>query len=218
MIVSHRLIVSLKDQDLCVVTRKRDSIEYASYLRGNMRMALFDRMTTDELERLRTRDYRSLWVDLWRDHARILPSVPYHERMFNRLQKSVPPDVLQLGYPEPEWDFPGGRPKSKTETPRDCALREFCEEVGLRDPDAIEFDDARVPIAIHHEGSDGHMYESVYHWATAKRPFDLVANPREVSVATWLSFDESIDRLRSYNHLRTIVRSASFAPDRAGFP
>jgi 8-oxo-dGTP pyrophosphatase MutT (NUDIX family) len=215
MITSHRLIVSLKDQDLCVVTRKRDSIEYASYLKGNMRTTVFDRMTTDELDRLRTKDYRSLWIDLWRDHARILPHVPTLERMFNRLRKEIPPNDRATGCSEPEWDFPGGRPKSRTEAPRDCALREFCEEVGLQDPDAIEFDESRVPIAVNYEGSDGRLYQSVYHWAIAKRPFDLVPNPREVSVAVWLPFDESIDRLRSYNHLRSIFRPASFAPGRA---
>lgn len=200
--VSHRLIVCLKDQDLCIVTRKRDSIEYASYLKGNMRTAIFDRMTTDELERLRTTDYRALWMDLWRDHARILPHVPTLERMFNRLRKEIPPGDVSK-YPEPEWDFPGGRPKSRAETPRDCALREFCEETGAS-PHAIEFDESRVPIAVHYEGSDGRTYQSVYHWAIADRPFELVPNPREVSAAAWLPIDRSIDRLRPYHHLRVL--------------
>jgi len=63
------------------------------------------------------------------------------------------------------------------------------------------------------------LYESVYHWARARRPFEIVPNPREVSVAEWLPFDRAIDRLRSYHHLRSIFpgfgyRTASFAPIR----
>lgn len=203
MIVSHRLIVRLTDQDLCVVTRKRDSIEYASYLRGNMRTCLFDRMTTHELERLRTMDFNSLWLDLWRDNVRILPYAPHLKRSFERSQKSIP---AVHGYPEPEWEFPGGRPQTRSETPRECALREFCEEVGLQDPSVIEFDDDQSPIVVHHEGSDGRVYQSIYHWAVAERSFELVPNPREVSVAEWVPFVHAIDRLRPYHHLRSIVR------------
>ena len=210
MIVSHRLIVF--HEHLCVVARTRDSIEYASYLRGNI-TALFDRMTTHELERLRTMDYESLWRDLWTHHIRKLPSDPSNKQMFERMRTSIPTNVH--GYPEPEWEFPGGRPRNRMETPRQCALRELCEEVGLQSPDAIEFDDVRSPIAIHHEGSDGRLYESVYHWAHAKRSFELVPNPREVSVAEWVPFDRAIDRLRPYHHLRSIFcHAASFAPIR----
>lgn len=204
--VSHRLIVRLRDQDLCVVTRKRDSIEYASYLKGNMRAPLFDRMTTSELERLRTKDFKALWLDLWKDHVRILPYAPHLPRTFERTRRAIPADVR--GYPEPEWDFPGGRPWS--ETPRACALREFCEEIGWpNSTTGIHFDDSRTPIVVHHEGSDGRTYESMYHWALADRPFELVPNPAEVSAAQWVPFAEAIERLRPYHHLRSIFGSSA---------
>lgn len=202
--VSYRLIVRLKDQDLCVVTRKRDSIEYASYLKGNMRTPLFDRMTTNELDRLRTLEFKTLWLDLWKSHARILPYAPHLPRTFERSRRAISKDVH--GYPEPEWDFPGGRPWE--EEPRVCALREFCEETGAS-PGAIAFDDARRRIVVHHKGSDGRTYESVYYWALADRRFELVPNPREVSVAEWVPFAEAIERLRPYHHLRSIFGSSA---------
>lgn len=111
-------------------------------------------------------------------------------------------------YAEPEWGFPKGRRKLKEEDV-DCALREFCEESGFERGD-IHIHTELKPLEEFFYGTNNILYRHVYYIARVVKNEDRVmtinpSNPhqaREVRKAQWFSYNEIMERIRTYNNER----------------
>lgn len=111
-------------------------------------------------------------------------------------------------YTEPEWGFPKGRRKLK-EDDVECALREFCEESGFERGD-IHIHNELKPLEEFFYGTNNILYRHVYYIARVVKNEDrpIVVNPsnphqaREVRKAQWFSYNEIMERIRTYNNER----------------
>ena len=138
--------------------------------------------------------------------------------LFKKLDK-----LIGTEWDSPEWGFPKGK-RNYNETSLACALREMAEETGIS-KDA--HDAFRVLIRHTHsndsccemglnepevemfQGTDGRKYRHVYFLAEANASHHDIMNvsvdptnilqTREVSDVRWLSYDECIKHIRSYN-------------------
>lgn len=153
-----------------LLAQRRDTIEYADYLRGRYSYpnlyTYFSLMTLQERERLRNHDFKTLWDDLWVDHNNRL----YKEYLPKALLKFEANKKVMFEFldnttsnvQEPGWGFPKGK-KNGLETELECAIREFTEETRL----SIDYLNLIniSPIREIFKGSNGKMYSTVYYFA-----------------------------------------------------
>ena len=138
--------------------------------------------------------------------------------MFSRLDK-----LIGTEWTTPEWGFPKGK-RNYNETCLACALREMGEETGISKDSQEAFrvlicqTDAKEscceiglnePEVEMFQGTDGRKYRHVYFLAEADACHHDIMNvsvdptnilqTREVSKVQWLSYDDCLKHIRSYN-------------------
>jgi ADP-ribose pyrophosphatase YjhB (NUDIX family) len=151
-----------------LLIQRKDTMGYIDFLRGKNPEYLnvqIEEMIPEELERLRTCDFDTLWDDLWNDH-----SSKYYKNdkkkckyKFNEvdINKLIDPDMKSL-WTFQEFGIPKGR-KNLKENFRDCAIREFEEETGYSSNHYKIINTGTVEEKF--IGSNGIEYKHIYYLA-----------------------------------------------------
>lgn len=203
-----------------MLIRRRDSLAYVDFLRGKYSLSnptyiqtLLNGMTTEELQRLGTQPFDTLWTRLWNAQNTRQFRFEYEaaRRMFESFKstgdihgKGMAKYIAEVStaWTEPEWGFPKGR-RSPHESEIACALREFTEETGVS-AGALTLRRGVSPEAEEYRGSNNIQYHHVYYVADCMVA-DVVVNPsnrvqmREVGGIGWFPFEEAYMKIRPTN-------------------
>jgi 8-oxo-dGTP pyrophosphatase MutT (NUDIX family) len=188
---------------------------------------MIKQMTNIEKSRLLSVPFSKLWEDLWYDNqmsaagakdftvSKKTDSYKAEEQSsrnkFESLQSGVytKTDCYNLEelinqtkpiWIEPEWGFPKGR-RNYQERDYDCAVREFCEETGYK-IDQLTLLKNIQPFEEIFTGSNYKSYKHKYYVTYMKYENTLSSRNLqtcEVSESRWMSIEESISVIRSYN-------------------
>lgn len=202
-----------------LMIRRRDSLSYVDFLRGKYKLSnpsyiqsLLNGMTDEELQRLGTLPFDTLWMRLWNAQNTRQFRLEYEtaRRMFESFKSTgdIHGKVLSryiaevsTTWSEPEWGFPKGR-RSPHESDIACALREFTEETGVSSA-ALTLRHGMEPEAEEYTGSNNIQYHHVYYVGDC--PVDVAVNPsnrvqmREVGAIGWFPFEEAYLKIRPTN-------------------
>ena len=101
---------------------------------------------------------------------------------------------------EPEWGFPKGR-RNYQERDYDCAVREFCEETGYHSENLTVLKNIQ-PFEEIFTGSNYKSYKHKYYVTFMQ--YETTLSSRclqecEVSKSEWMTVDQCISSMRSYN-------------------
>lgn len=198
-------IIALRDNNVLMIQRK-DSFAYIDFLRGKYDpenatyiRTLFENMSTDELEDLRSgTPHFDLWSTLWSSAARPDPAAAakFDEFMSNPVLRAILEEAKGRAT-GPEWGFPKGR-RQPGETELATAMREFEEEVGLPASKYVFL--SSVPIEETFVGTDGVTYKQKYYVARCD-VVDLgvrtATQKKEISQIAWVSRSGAAERIRS---------------------
>lgn len=202
-----------------LLIRRRDSLGYIDFLRGKYSLSddtyiqvLINQMTCNERNRLLGSPFDGLWTNLWNaQNTRQYRSEYEHaKRTFERIKTTGDVNGKQLHkyisdatttWEDPEWGFPKGR-RSPQESERDCAIREFCEETGLRSKDlCVKLDEA--PECEEYCGTNGVHYRHKYYMGDCISDVAVNTNnkiqTREIGAIGWFSFEDAYLKIRITN-------------------
>lgn len=203
-----------------LLIQRKDTLGYVEFMRGKYNIAnsdyvqsLFNQMTVDELNRLETNDFESLWNALWSNQI----SRQYKQEYDNALEK-----YNALGSDEnsgktlanyigdstrswvtPEWGFPKGR-RGNRESEISCALREFGEETGLDETQCVLVKNI-LPLEENFLGGNRIHYRHRYFLAYCRQITEVKIDSsnaimnREISDIGWFPYEEAIELIRPYN-------------------
>ena len=171
-------------------------------------------MTVDERRKIQMLTFKELWLDLWRyQHTRYNNEYINAHNVFKRLMVSdmyreLLTQLPQSVWIEPEWGFPKGK-RNVSENPLQCAVREMQEECGLvLDRGYKPLDDySKVPTSTTEifQSTDKRIYRHIYYVYMHFGSVDYVLDEnnrmqmREVSKIAWLTYNECLTHIRSYN-------------------
>jgi 8-oxo-dGTP pyrophosphatase MutT (NUDIX family) len=206
-----------------LLIQRKDTLGYIEFMRGKYNLtnteyiqSLFNQMTVNELERIISIDFETLWNSLW--DYQVLKQ--YKQEYDNALEKY---ELLKLGgndenpFPKlseyiekarrewttPEWGFPKGR-RSLRESEITCALREFTEETGLDESQCVIIKNL-LPIEENFLGGNRIQYRHRYYLAYCRQNTQVKIDStnkvmnREISDIKWLSFNDALNLIRPYN-------------------
>lgn len=209
-----------------LLIQRRDSLGFVDLLRGKYSIHDVDYikrqiagMTAQERTKILTKDFDSLWADMWGSESTDIQYKKDKENSRNKLlalREGITLDVsgtratledfireCPTSWDTPEWGFPKGR-RDGYETDLDCALREMKEETGLRDSD-IQVIYNLEPLNETFFGTNrihySHKYFVVYVPDGNQVKFDG-SNPhmrREIGGIAWFSLNDALQKLRPDN-------------------
>jgi 8-oxo-dGTP pyrophosphatase MutT (NUDIX family) len=210
-----------------LMIRRRDTLGFIDFMRGKYSvynrdyiMNMLKQMTVDEKQKLLCYTFNELWNYLWGDNAH-LEQFSNEENIsrekFNTLSNGISMDntstieyslaslvndsFVYNSWNEAEWGFPKGR-RNYQERDYDCALREFCEETGYNDVNAIHLLKNVLPYEEVFTGSNYKSYKHKYYVVMMKYEDTLVNTDyhiHEISQVEWKTFADCIKSIRYYN-------------------
>lgn len=197
---------------LCV--QRKDSMGYVDILRGKYNLCnyfqlknILAEITKDEYERLKTIEFKNLWIKLWniKNKKELTqlesPNKSNNEIKLGKLRQTDIFNNLKTTFIEPEWGFPKGRRNFK-ENDIDCALREFEEETGIS-TSKINLIENIYSLEEIFTGSNLKSYKHKYYLAYIdyNNSLDLSKYQKsEIGDIKWFTFDECLKRFRYYNY------------------
>lgn len=215
-ITSYGILAYKKDlknnTDFLLVQRK-DTMGYIDFIRGKYNnndqeilRILLGEMTINEKYRILTLSFDKLWQELWLNK---------NSRVFKHDYESAKKkyehlDILNLvidnldnsKWKEQEFSIPKGR-RNNSESVKDCAIREFCEETGYTIND-INIKNNMKYIEEFFIGSNGIYYKHVYYIAeikTDKVPeidYTNVLQAGEIKALKWSNYKDTMNTFRNY--------------------
>lgn len=210
-----------------LMIQRKDSLSFMEFIRGKYELYQIDyikrllgAMTQSERSMLMTLGFEDLWNHVW--YQNCIPKQTHEflesRKNFEKLAEGYlyNGEWIQLSalisgspspYTEPEWGFPKGRRHLK-EPDQECAQREFSEETGIPKEDIIM--DAIIPFEEIFFGTNDVLYRHVYYVAHTQTGTDheLRIDPenlnqaREVRDVRWFDYQETLEKIREYNHER----------------
>jgi len=166
------------DETRFLITKKRNTYEYISILRGHWRdlthlKKLYTGCSKGEQILLLTKEFDVLWRDLWIHPppsgsvgcSELTPSevrlvlVKLRKRFF-QLQALRPKLKEVTVHGNCLWEFPKGRKDTPSESELECALREFQEETNI--PSRYLTPPIKAEVTEEHRGSDKLFYKTIY--------------------------------------------------------
>lgn len=198
---------------------RKDTLGYVEFLRGKYPLYnkeyiqnIINEMTVQEKANLLTKDFDTLWKDLWGNFCGIQyrNEEKNSREKFNSIKEGIHlfddnffnlESLIQnsnTNWTEPEWGFPKGR-RNYQENDISCALREFSEETGIQ-KNNVTLVKNFIPFDEIFTGSNYKSYKHRYFIAYMKN-CNLPCNIQksEVSQFRWMNLDESIKAIRPYN-------------------
>jgi 8-oxo-dGTP pyrophosphatase MutT (NUDIX family) len=193
-----------------LLAQRRDTIEYADFLRGRYSFpnleTYFGLMTLEERDRLTKYSFDELWDDLWVNHDnRFYRDVRPKAKAKYESNRQLMLDLLESTdstTTEPGWGFPKGK-KNLNETEIECAFREFKEETKM----SLDYLNLLnlPPSTEVFKGTNGRMYSTVYYIAQVdhKIPIQKITTQglrsetvsEEISNLAWCTQGEALNLL-----------------------
>ena len=207
-----------KDSLKYLLIRRKDSLGYVDFLRGKYNIYnkhhlinIFKEMTTYEHENILTKDFDTLWLNLWNSMDDINNELTQSKDKFEALKNGIVSEDKEynlkdlteectINWREPEWGFPKGRRNFK-EKDLETAIREFREETGyhIKDIDIIE---NIYPFEEIFTGSNFKSYKHKYYLAYMDHSKTLNTSnfqKNEISKMEWKSYEQCLNSMRPYN-------------------
>jgi len=204
-----------------LMIRRKNSFGYADFIRGKYMLnnvehlqGLFDEMSIEEKEKIRTSTFGDLWNSMWwaSGHNNSQYRVEEHasEKKFDMLKagitdgdETISIDTLlersKTNWTDTEWEFPKGK-RNFQEKDLDCALREFEEETGIQSS-SIKIVENLIPFEEMFLGSNHKSYKYKYFLGYTEFKSDDLNNYQqsEVSKLDWKTLDECLSCIRTYS-------------------
>jgi ADP-ribose pyrophosphatase YjhB (NUDIX family) len=198
------------------MVRRKHSLNYIEFIRGkyeldNIRQNNnFELMSINEIIKIKTKEFDTLWNDLWKEtatHKYYMKEYMLSKNQFNELKQNnfynLLDDMNNFKYMEPEWGFPKGR-RNTNEQNVNCAIREFNEETHI-DLNNLYMLERANPMEENFVGTNSKNYRHVYYMANSAKElkvssYDVQLN--EIGDIGWFTIPQVIERIRSYNDKR----------------
>lgn len=205
-----------------LMVQRHNSLNFNEFMRGkyNIRdkpylVYMLSNMCAHERQQLRkTPFFDEIWNQIWhRMSTRQSQQYDRAKARFETLKRGIYNpcygfynlnmllDEAKSTLDIPEWGFPKGRPRNRSETPFECAIREFREETGLYlDHTRPLFED---PYVEEFRGSNNVKYRHIYYVFDAS---DLRIgsdyDKREIAKVDWKTADQVNESIRDINLTR----------------
>tara|TARA_B110000037_G_scaffold221874_1_gene294386 strand:- start:13115 stop:13930 length:816 start_codon:yes stop_codon:yes gene_type:complete len=208
-----------------IMVQKKDTISYTEFLRGKYELnnlgyiiKLFNNMTKYEKSELLSNPFETLWNKLWnhsqtenkfqREFNKSIYKFNKLKNGFNMIRTDRTIQFINLEYiiqnsnniHEQEWEFPKGRRKLH-ENDLSCAIREFEEEVGIRE--RIVIHDSYKQFEEIFQGSNNIRYRNIYYLSQYIGDATLVKfdssneqQAKEVRNVKWFSYDAVLNNIK----------------------
>ncbi len=202
-----------------LMIQRVDSFGYVEFMRGKYSMHnyqylknIIDEMTIHEKQNILTKSFDELWLSLWGEYSGIQYRGEEQTSKNKYLQLKAGIEWGGMKYSletliqssatrweVAEWGFPKGR-RNHQEKDLECAFREFSEETGY-DKQCLKLILNAIPYEEIFIGSNVKSYKNKYYLsymdnnATQKNNYQK----SEVKNMKWLSYDECMNTIRSYN-------------------
>lgn len=213
----------IKNIDFCMIRRKY-TVNYIQLLRGQYHeleidklIVLLSRLTDEELNKIKTKNFDELWNDLWIStikNNKIQNEYLIAKDRFEFVKKYLNNilNKIKNSYNNPEWEFPKGR-RNDNENNIDCALREFEEETGIS-KDNITILDKINPIIENINGLNDKKYKITYYIGILNNDVDLkmdennIYHKIEIGDIRFLNYYETNKFIREFHEEKlSIVNS-----------
>ena len=209
------LIKNIKNPEFLMVSRK-NSLGFMEFIRGNYDINKFDtisflfqQMIPKEIENISKMNFDELWNYAWNDAE--LPqylkndykkskdkymTLRYGTNIIFSLEYYT--NNIKSNYDDNEWGFPKGRRK-KNENIKDCALREFYEETGIKQEYInIVLENIEENLI----GTNGIKYRHIYFVAILKGEYEnieLIVTDNEIGEVKYFTYEDCIKNIRNYH-------------------
>ena len=225
-IIAFRNVPETREPEFLMICRK-DTLGYMDFMRGKFPiyqkhyiLNMMIQMTIDEKNRLRQKYHEfhhsnekvassgsgsgsGSGTSIKEKIQALIIGVchPLGGFYYNLLSLLDESDAISEKWSEPEWGFPKGR-RNIQETDYDCALREFSEETGYS-TDILKNVRNILPFEEIFIGSNYKSYRHKYYIMNIDYLESISClktyQKSEVSGMQWGSFDQCINKIRSYN-------------------
>jgi 8-oxo-dGTP pyrophosphatase MutT (NUDIX family) len=210
-----------------LMVQRKSTLGYVEFMRGKYNIdnieyikKLFSIMTYWERQKIVMNDFDELWNDLWMDKTK----KQYYNEYDSSKKKFY---ILKMGYLSqsdnmiydlneinkeinvlyysPEWGFPKGR-RNLYESDKDCAIREFEEETGIKRDDLDILGDKYYSETFY--GTNNIRYKHIYFIARLKdtEMYEKVQIDQtninqvmEIGNIEWYNFENAMNVIRPYN-------------------
>lgn len=207
---------------------RRNTIGFVQFLRGQYVNSdieyiqkLFDVMTNQEIDYIKTKDFNFLWEYLWLDNFysksndKIRRDKAIAQSKYDKINSgyNFNDNTINIKYfidnktdfyEEPEWGFPKGR-RNFNETNFQTAKREFCEETGISDND-IFISNTAPHFNEEYKSYDNIRYRNTYYLAEyLGNVEDIKITPEnkeqytEVSDIKFFDLNTALSSIRGYS-------------------
>jgi 8-oxo-dGTP pyrophosphatase MutT (NUDIX family) len=213
-------VITITDIPEVLMIMRKDSLGYVEFLRGKYNsielvQRLVDQMTINEREKLVTKEFDELWVNLWsgQRNKQFTSEYVHAKMMFEKIKtegfegKTLEEVIggCSTVYEEPEWGFPKGR-RSIHESEFSAALREFREETGWEPFKKPPYCLRDIPTIVErYVGSNGIEYRQIYYIGICEHDCDVSIDvhnkvqTREVGNIGWFNFSDGVKKIRDTN-------------------
>ena len=199
-----------------LLIQRRDTIGFIEIMRGKYRTNDIDYilqhlscMTGEEHNKLLTKDFDSLWEELWGPPIEGSHAYKNEKEQAKLKLEAIRPQLLRLiskctAWKEPEWGFPKGR-RDNYESEYTCAMREMWEETNINERDVYPIRNMDPIVEIFHGTNNiqySHKYYIVYTPAgIGEETVEIAAEnnkhiKREVRQIRWFSYEDAITHIR----------------------
>lgn len=158
-IISYGLIVYARNTDKFIIIQRKHSVEFLILIRGFYRKSylpiLLNKLTETELDKLKQFVNNPLeFIAYYLTDLKLnLKGLSYAHKRFKELLPLLPTLLSNISVSNNQlaWSFPKGRMEVSVfqETPFECAMREFIEEVEVQLPPATYISDNYLTHNIH---------------------------------------------------------------------
>jgi len=197
-----------------LIVRRKHSLGYIEFIRGRYETNnlesiyhLIRQMTPDEINGLKTKDFKELWEEVWKKTSYNKLYLKEMEDSFEKFSflksNNIFLNELKNDYDEPEWGFPKGR-RNPNEKNLKCALREFWEETSIDKNNLIVFNKL-FPIQEIFFGTNGIKYKHIYYIAiydgTDEIGLDKLHEDQltEIGDIKWKNLNDCLKLFRPYH-------------------
>ena len=218
-ITSYGVLLFLLDKESKIIMiQRKDSLCYIELLRGKYSLhnidrikLLLNRMSRIEIENIKTKDFDTLWTNLWLinnvKETKYMKEYIQSKQLFNKLKECNEINEFietnKFNYEDSEWEFPKGK-KNTNEKNYECAKRELCEETN------IHYNDYSIiknisPIIENFKGENNINYRNIYYLGICKNTNNLRINKNnryqisEIKNVSICTKEDAKNKIRDYN-------------------